>query len=108
MTASHSRKLIDRHALSFPLLQDPGNHIADRFGLRFTLPEDLQDVYKELGLELPRYSDDPGWTLPIPARYVVAADGTIVSGAVSADYRERPDPEETLTILRGLCGWLGG
>ena len=102
MVTEYSQKMIDKHQLSFPVLQDPGNRIADQFNLKYTLPEDLRQLYEKFGIDLPRFNGDNSWTLPIPTRYVVTADGEIVSCAISADYRERPEPEETLEFIRGL------
>jgi len=100
--AEFSRKMIDKHDLEFPVFLDPGNEVARQFGLRYTLPKDLQKVYGEFGIDLPRFNGDDSWTLPIPARYVIDGNGSIVSCAISADYRDRPDPEETLSILRDM------
>ena len=102
MTAEYTDKIISKHSLAFPVLIDSGNNVADKFGLLYQLPQDLQKVYSELGIDLPRFNADESWTLPIPARYVVDSNGAIINCAVSADYSDRPDPEETLAILRQL------
>jgi len=94
--------MAQRHALSFPLLLDPGNQVARAFGLVFTLPDYLQEIYRRFGLDLPRFNGDESWSLPLPARYVIAADGSIRAAAVSVDYTCRPEPEATLAILRSL------
>jgi hypothetical protein len=44
-------------------------------------------------------NDDPSWTLPMPARYVLAQDGTIVYSEFSEDYTCRPDHQEMIPIL---------
>ena len=38
----------------------------------------------------------------MPARYVIATDGTIAYAEVNADYTRRPDPSELLPVLRRL------
>ena len=44
-----SRSLIERHKISFDLLSDNGNQYAGALGLRFTLPDDLKQVYLSFG-----------------------------------------------------------
>ena len=40
--------------------------------------------------------------LPMPARFVIAQDGTILYAEVSPDYTRGPDPEELLPALQKL------
>ena len=68
-----SRSLIEKQGISFDLLSDPGNGYAAKLGLRFTLPDDLKAVYLSFGLDLAVRNGEPSWTLPMPARFVVAA-----------------------------------
>ncbi len=35
----------------------------------------------------------------MPARYVIAPDGTIVYAEINPDYTRRPDPEELLPAI---------
>ena len=44
----------------------------------------------------------PSWMLPIPARYVIGADGVIAYAEINPDYTRRPDPNELLPVLRRL------
>ncbi len=88
--------------LGFDLLHDRDGVVADRYGLNFTLPEDLQAVYAGFGLDLPALNGDGHWQLPMPARYIVDEGGKIRYARVHADYTRRPEPEETLAVLRTL------
>ena len=38
--------------LSFELLRDFGNHVAEAYGLVFTLPDDLREIYVKFGIDL--------------------------------------------------------
>ncbi|MGE5148077.1 MAG: peroxiredoxin-like family protein [Candidatus Eiseniibacteriota bacterium] len=99
-TAPNSRRSTRENKLSFPILSDPGNQVAAAFGLRFTLPGYLQDLYKGVFKnDLAVINGDPSWTLPMPARFVIVPDGTIVYAEVNPDYTRRPDPEELLPVL---------
>lgn len=99
-TAANSRKSVRENALSFPILSDPRNDVAAMFGLRFTLPDYLVELYKTLKNDLPAFNGDPSWTLPMPARYVIASDGTILYAEVNPDYTRRPEPEDMIPALR--------
>jgi peroxiredoxin len=91
-----------RHKLTFPILTDPGNKVGEAFGLAFRLPDDLIEVYRQNGLDLPSNNGDDSWRLSIPARIVIRRDGTVASAEADPDYTHRPEPEETLAVLRGL------
>lgn len=98
---ANSRKSVRQNALSFPILSDSKNDVAAAFGLRFTLPDYLIELYKSFGNDLPKINDDPSWTLPMPARFVIGTDGIITYAEVNPDYTLRPDPSQLLPALRG-------
>ncbi len=100
MLEKYSKQLVEKHQLSFPLLCDPGNKVAGKFGLVYELPEDLREVYLKFGLDLPRFNGDASWTLPMPARYIVATDGMILHASVDTDYTRRPEPAATVQQLK--------
>ncbi len=99
-TAVNSRKSVRQNGLDFPILSDTHNDVAAAFGLRFELPDYLVDLYKALKNDLPGFNGDPSWTLPMPARYVIGQDGTILYAEVNPDYTRRPEPEDMLPAIR--------
>jgi peroxiredoxin len=101
-TPANSRKSQRDNKLGFPILSDAGTAIAAEFGLRFSLPEALIEVYRHFGNDLPKINDDPSWVLPMPARYVIGTDGVIAYAEVNPDYTRRPDPSELLPVLDRL------
>jgi len=98
----YSNKLIVDKGLGFEIVRDEGNALAEQFGLRQQLPEDLREVYLHFGIDLPGANGEDSWTLPMPARYVIDTGGTIRDAHVHADYTRRPEPEATLAALRAL------
>ena len=98
----HSRELIERRHLTFEILSDRGNEVAARFGLRFTLPDYLQRIYRTFPLDLETFNGEPSWTLPMPGRFVIDRQGIVRSAEVDPDYTTRPEPAQTLDILRRL------
>jgi len=99
-TPVNSRKSVRQNALSFPILSDAYNDVAAAFRLRFELPDYLIELYKSAGkIDLPSFNGDPSWTLPMPARYVIAPDRTILYAEVNADYTHRPEPEDMFPAI---------
>ena len=104
MQAKYVQPLKLKHNLTFPMLLDPHNQVAEQFGLVYTLPAVLQQLYIGFGIDLPRYNDDDSWRLPMPARYLIDQKGIIRDVAVSVDHTDRPDVETTMEALRTLTG----
>jgi len=99
-TAPNSRKSVRQNKLSFPILSDVKGKVGAAFGLRFNLPDYLIELYKQLKNDLPTFNDDPSWTLPMPARYVIGQDGVILYSEVNPDYTRRPEPEDMIPVLQ--------
>jgi peroxiredoxin len=99
-TAPNSRKSVRQNKLSFPILSDVKGKVGAAFGLRFNLQDYLIELYKGLKNDLPTFNDDPSWTLPMPARFVIGQDGTILYSEVNPDYTRRPEPEDMIPVLQ--------
>jgi len=97
-----NRELAREKGLKFQILSDPGNEVASRFKLAYEVPADLREIYRKFGLDLPRFNGDDSWKLPMPARFVIDREGIIRDAEVSADYTVRPEPEDTLQVLKNL------
>jgi peroxiredoxin len=96
----YSKNIADKHNLQFNLLSDKGNKIASQFGLVFSLPDDLRKVHSEFGIDLEKYNGDDSWTLPMPARFILDQQGTILSADVNPDHTVRPEPGDIIEILK--------
>ncbi len=102
-TAPNSRMSQRQNGLGFPILGDHGGDVASQFNVRWTLPDYLRVAHKTLGAELPQFNGEASWTLPMPARYVIAQDGTIAYAEVNADYTRRPEPSAIFPVLEQLA-----
>jgi peroxiredoxin len=96
----YTRALHKKLNLPFDILTDLHLKIAERFGLVFTFPDYLRDLYRSWGNSLDRFHDESGYRLPMPARYIVDSNSLIQAADVSADYTIRPEPSETLRLLQ--------
>jgi len=100
----YTRALHKKLNLSFDILTDLHLKIAEQFGLVFTLPDYLRELYKSFGSTLDRFNDEPEYRLPMPARYVIDPQGIIRAADVNADYTIRSEPSETLKALHEIAG----
>lgn len=98
----HNLAIATDKKLCVPILSDPGNEVAARYGIRFSLPDDLKQIYQKFGINLDQYNGEDSWTLPMPARMIIDPSGVVRHTAINADYTVRPDPEETLAALKAL------
>lgn len=98
----YGAELAEKLHLSFPILSDANNEVARHFGIVFRMPEDLAQIYKSLNMDLEKFNGDASWELPMPARYVIDQQNVIRSAVVNYDYTFRPEPSETLDVLRKL------
>lgn len=101
-TPDNSITSIEKHGLEFEVLTDAENNIANEFRLVFNLAEELRPIYQQFNFDLPKYNDDESWDIPIPATYIVNRDGKIAHAFVNADYTQRMEPTEIISILKEL------
>jgi peroxiredoxin len=98
----HTRALHKKLNLTFDILTDLHLKIAEQFRLLYVLPDYLRELYRSVGNALDRFHDEPEFRLPMPARYVIDKQGIIRAVDMSADYTIRPEPSDTLNVLRAL------
>lgn len=87
----------------FPLLTDKDGLLAARFGIRWTVPTNLQRIYKLLDDDPKVINSEASWMLSMPARYVIDRDGYIVYAELSSDYTVRSEPFFLFPILDRLA-----
>jgi peroxiredoxin len=97
-----SMSTAEKYKLSFIVLSDVGNVIARQFGLVFTLSETVRPVYSKFGIDLPRLNGTDTFELPVPGTFILDQEGKIRAEHVSADYKQRMEPEDILVALAEL------
>jgi hypothetical protein len=95
-----SQEMRTQMKLNFDLLFDAGNAVAEAYGIAMQLPPDLITVYASRGIDLPTFDGDASWRLPVPCRVVLAKGGAVRGIEADPDYTRRPEPAETLAVLR--------
>ncbi|MFT5723509.1 MAG: peroxiredoxin [Bacteroidia bacterium] len=101
--SDYSKKIIARQKLTFNILFDDTNKIATKVGLKHTVGADLKELYLTgFNVNLKQYQGNDEWGLPMPARFLVDKTGTIRYAESKADYRQRPDPDDLMAVLKTL------
>jgi peroxiredoxin len=96
----HSLSLTEQAELEFDVLSDVDQHVIRDYRVQFTLPADLQSVHlNTFHLDLRAQNADGSWNLPVPATFVISAEGRIAAAGVDVDYRARTEPSVILEAL---------
>jgi peroxiredoxin len=94
----------ERDRLEFHMIADPANTLARRVGLAYEVAPALRDAYLASGMGDAGDGDACGWTLPLPAVYLVGRDGRVEWAHVDANWRRRAEPAEVVARLAALTG----
>ena len=86
--------------MHYPVLTDMDNGYALSLNLAIWVGAELQELMSASGRDLPRYQGNSAWVLPLPASFVVDADGYIRGRFVDPDYRKRMAIEDLLRAIR--------
>lgn len=101
-TPDHAVDLREQLGLSYQLLVDKDNKLAEALGLMFTLDEATIKRYKEYGLDIGASNGSETWQLPIPATFVVDKDRVVRYAWTDKDYTKRAKSAVVLKTLREL------
>ena len=102
-TPDQAIDLRERLGLSYELLVDSENRLADRLGLMFTLDEATIEKYRDYGIDVGAANGSDEWQLPIPATFVVDKDGIVRYAWTEEDYTKRAPASDVLKTLRELA-----
>lgn len=90
-----------KNELSFPVLSDVGNTVADVFGVTTQVTPEIIKLW-EGRIDLEQHNGDASAKLPLPATYLIGTDGKIHFAHAHADYRVRAEPADVIAKLRQL------
>ncbi len=91
----------EKNALTFEVLSDVGQKVGRSFRLVYEFSDELKSAYNGFGLDIPAKNGAVSeWALPISATYIIDRNGVIISAYTDADYRDRADPIDILTVLK--------
>lgn len=98
-----SLSIVEKQALTFPVLSDQDAKVAESFGVAWHVPDILVDHMRDdRGLDLEKINNGNDSILPIPATFIIQPDGKIAWRFVDVDYRNRSEPEDIIQQLRKI------
>ena len=86
--------------LHYPVLTDIDNGYALSLNLAIWVGAELERLMSAAGRDLPGAQGNDAWFLPIPATFVIAADGTVSTRFIDPDYRRRMTVDDLLAALK--------
>jgi peroxiredoxin len=107
-TPNNSMSTAEKNELAYPVLSDSRMQAAEAFGIGFSLPPELVELYASVGHDLPNVNGNGQWRLPLPATFVLDREGRIRFSHVEADYRERAEPAEVMAAVRSIARLVEG
>jgi peroxiredoxin len=84
---------------NFIVLSDIDNTYALSLGLVIWLGERVAELMRGHGHRLDEYQGNDGWFVPLPATFVVGADGRVLARHVDPEFRQRMEISEILAAL---------
>ena len=99
-TRDFPRQLKRSLGLDLKVLSDVDYGVAVLYGVLFRMPDETKAHYSGLGFDFGARHGSPVWMLPIPATYVIDAEGRIRSAFVEPDFTIREEPAQILASLR--------
>jgi len=94
------RRLPEDILRSFIILSDIDNAYALSLGLVVWLGERVAQLMQGRGHRLSEYQGNDGWFVPLPATFVVGADGRVLARHVDPEFRYRMEITEILAALK--------
>lgn len=89
--------------MDFTVLSDQDAKVASEYGIAWEVPEFLVEHMRvDRNLDLEAINNGNGNVLPIPATFVLSADGEVMWRYVDVDYRTRSEPDDIIAALKTL------
>jgi peroxiredoxin len=92
----------EKNALTFTVLSDSGNKIANRLGVMTAPPVDAQAAQRAMGVDLPEVNADGSHGIPMPTVVIVDPTGVIRWIDVHPNYTTRTEVSDILAALDTL------
>ncbi|MCC8935503.1 AhpC/TSA family protein [Bradyrhizobium sp. Arg68] len=102
-TRDFPRQLKRSLGLELKVLSDVDYGVAMSYGVLFRVPDETKAHYSRLGFDFGARHGSSTWMLPIPATYVIGAEGRIRSAFVEPDFTIREEPAQILASLRRVA-----
>ncbi len=91
---------LDKGHYTYELLSDSEVKLISAFGLAFHVDDPTVEKYRGFGIDLNAASGRDHHVLPVPAVYIVDAQGVIRFAHFDPDYKKRLSPDELIAAAR--------
>lgn len=102
-TPEGAEQSIANGELAFPVLTDPENVLAGRFGIVTAPSEAARAAHTRLGFEVADSNADDTAAIPFPSVFVLDETGTVRFADVHVDYTTRTEVDEVLAAVDALA-----
>jgi peroxiredoxin len=92
----------EKNELSFVVLSDPGNQIANALGVLTSHSEKVREVQGAMGIDVAGSNQDGTHAVPFPTVAIIDADGVIRWIDIHPDYATRTEVADILDGLEAL------
>jgi len=94
------KKTLDKNKLTYTIYSDSDFAAINAFGVGYRVPAEIVEKSRGYGVELPPLPDRSGAGLPVPAVFIIDANGVIQFNYANPDYRIRLSSELLLTAAK--------
>ena len=92
-------EMVKSLGLEFPVLSDPGNRVARKFGVVCKQEPPLQAVNEFAGANLAEANKDCSQELPLPGTFLIGQNSGVNFSHLDVDFTHRAEPIEVLARL---------
>ncbi|RRQ20786.1 peroxiredoxin-like family protein [Thiohalobacter thiocyanaticus] len=97
-----SLKQVREDGYPFEILSDLDDAVMKDYNLYFEVAEELDAVYRKMGLNLEAFNGEGRRGLPVPGTFVIDRDGVIRAAFADVDYTKRMEPAAVVEALKTL------
>ena len=94
-----SKEQIEKNDFSFKICSDLEDVVVKDYNLYFEVTDELDTVYKKLGLDVKASNGSDRLGLPVPAPFIIDSNVVVKASQADTDYFNRMKPDE---IISGL------
>ncbi len=98
-TEANVIKTVAKTKASFSLISDKGNGVMKAYKVDYVMEKGLSDQYKNRGLDVALANGQTDAVLPVPATYIIGANGKIKYVYFDKNYKKRASVKELAATL---------